>query len=33
MTIPPEELLAIGDRVVGWAKDGEQVEAVVVHSP
>jgi PmbA protein len=27
-----EELLAIGDRVVGWAKDGEQVEAVVVHS-
>jgi PmbA protein len=32
VTIPPDELLAIGDRVVGWAKDGEQVEAVVVHS-
>jgi PmbA protein len=27
-----DELLAIGDRIVGWAKDGEQVEAVVVHS-
>ncbi len=27
-----EELLAIGDRIVGWAKDAEQVEAVVVHS-
>jgi PmbA protein len=26
------ELLAIGDRIVGWAGDGEQVEAVVVHS-
>ncbi len=32
VTIPPEELLAIGDRIVGWANDGEQVEAVVVHS-
>jgi PmbA protein len=27
----PDELLAIGDRVVGLAKPGEQVEAVVVH--
>jgi len=27
-----DELLAIGDRIVGWAADGEQVEAVVVHS-
>src|SRR4051794_16565797 len=27
-----DELLAIGDRVVGWANDDEQVEAVVVHS-
>ncbi|MFV2038749.1 MAG: TldD/PmbA family protein [Acidimicrobiales bacterium] len=26
-----DELLDIGDRVVGWARDGEQVEAVVVH--
>lgn len=26
-----EELLAVADKVVGWAKDGEQVEAVVVH--
>jgi PmbA protein len=25
-------LLAIGDRIAGWANDGEQVEAVVVHS-
>lgn len=25
-----EELLAIGDRVVGWARDGEQIEAVLV---
>ena len=32
MTIPPDELLAIGDRIVGWANDDEQVEAVVVHS-
>jgi PmbA protein len=32
VTIPPEELLAIGDRVVGWANDDEQVEAVVAHS-
>src|SRR5437773_9975254 len=27
-----DDLLAIADRVVGWAKDGEQVEAVVVRS-
>jgi PmbA protein len=27
----PEELLSIGDRVIGLAKPGEQVEAVVVH--
>jgi len=27
-----EQLLAIGDRVVGWAEDGEQVEAVVAHA-
>ena len=27
----PDELLAIGDRVVALAKPGEQVEAVVVH--
>lgn len=26
----PEGLLEIGDRVVGWAKDSEQVEAVIV---
>ncbi|MGH9186591.1 MAG: TldD/PmbA family protein [Acidimicrobiales bacterium] len=26
------DLLGIGDRIVGWARDGEQVEAVVVHS-
>ncbi len=26
-----EELLSIGDRIVGWARDGEQIEAVVVH--
>jgi PmbA protein len=26
------DLLDIGDRVVSWARDGEQVEAVVVHS-
>lgn len=26
-----EELLAIADRIVGWARDGEQLEAVVVH--
>jgi PmbA protein len=32
VTIPLDELLAMGDRVVGWAKDDEQVEAVVVHS-
>jgi PmbA protein len=32
VTIAPEELLAIGDRVVGWANEGEQVEAVVAHS-
>jgi PmbA protein len=27
-----DELLAIADRIAGWAADGEQVEAVVVHS-
>ncbi|MEY2460940.1 MAG: PmbA protein [Acidimicrobiaceae bacterium] len=27
-----DDLLAIGDRIVGWAKDGEQLEAVVVRS-
>jgi PmbA protein len=27
-----EELLAIGDRIVGWANDDEQLEAVVVRS-
>src|SRR6476659_1864440 len=32
MTVELDQLLAIGDRIVGWAKDGEQVEAVVVHS-
>jgi len=32
VTIPPDELLAIGDRIVGWANDDEQVEAVVAHS-
>jgi PmbA protein len=32
VTIAPGELLAIGDRIVGWANDGEQVEAVVAHS-
>lgn len=26
-----EELLSIADRIVGWSRDGEQVEAVVVH--
>lgn len=26
-----EELLAVADKVVGWANEGEQVEAVVVH--
>ena len=26
-----EELLEIGDRVIGWARDSEQVEVVVVH--
>lgn len=26
-----DELLAIGDRVVGWARDGEELEVVVVH--
>src|SRR5262245_59096019 len=29
--LTPDELLAIGDRVVALAKLGEQVEAVVVH--
>lgn len=28
----PEELLAIADRVLGWARDGEQVEVVVGRS-
>ena len=32
MSAELDELLAIGDRIVGWAADGEQVEAVVVHS-
>jgi PmbA protein len=27
-----DELVAIGDKVVGWANDGEQVEVVVVRS-
>jgi PmbA protein len=27
-----DDLLAIGDRIVGWAKEGEQLEAVVVRS-
>lgn len=27
-----DDLLAIGDRIVGWAKDDEQLEAVVVRS-
>ncbi len=31
MTLITEELLEIGDRVVGWARPGEQLEAVVVH--
>jgi PmbA protein len=26
-----DELLEIGERIIGWARDGEQVEAVVVH--
>ncbi|MEY2446860.1 MAG: PmbA protein [Acidimicrobiaceae bacterium] len=32
MTSEVEDLLAIADRIVGWAKDGEQLEAVVVRS-
>ena len=32
MTSATDDLLAIGDRIVGWAKDGEQLEAVVVRS-
>ncbi|MCY3967005.1 MAG: TldD/PmbA family protein [bacterium] len=28
----PEELLEIAERIVGWGRDGEQVEAVVGHS-
>lgn len=27
-----DALLAIGDRIAGWAEKGEQIEAVVVHS-
>lgn len=26
-----DDLLAVGDRVAGWARPGEQIEAVVVH--
>lgn len=32
MSIDLDALLAIGDRIAGWADDGEQIEAVVVHS-
>ena len=32
MTVELDGLLAIGDRIAGWARDGEQIEAVVVHS-
>ena len=32
MSAELEDLLAIGDRIAGWARDGEQIEAVVVHS-
>ena len=32
MTVELEGLLEIGDRIAGWARDGEQIEAVVVHS-
>src|SRR5207253_2173373 len=32
VTADQSELLAIGDRIVGWAKEGEQLEAVVVRS-
>ena len=28
----PEELLEIAERIVGWGRDGEQIEAVVGHS-
>ena len=27
-----DDLLAIGDRIAGWARDGEEIEAVVVRS-
>ena len=27
----PEELLEIADRIVGWGRDGEQIEAIVGH--
>src|SRR5437764_9792260 len=32
VTVELEGVLEIGDRIVGWAKDGEQIEAVVVRS-
>src|SRR5438270_8410252 len=32
VTVELDGLLAIGDRIAGWARDGEQIEAVVVHS-
>ena len=28
----PEELLEVAERIVGWGREGEQVEAVVGHS-
>ncbi|WP_420433601.1 TldD/PmbA family protein [Candidatus Poriferisocius sp.] len=28
----PEELLEVAERIVGWGRDGEQIEAVVGHS-
>jgi len=30
--VNPEELLEIAERIVGWGRDGEQIEAVVGHS-
>lgn len=30
-SVSTEELLEIGDRIIGWASDGEEVEAVVAH--
>lgn len=30
-SVSTEELLEIGDRIIGWAGDGEEVEAVVAH--